>query len=303
MFTNILVDIDAAATAHPALDQAADLARRCGARLKIVEVMNVPAGAGRYVKDEVIADIGDRRRKHLEELAAAQSGIEVSCDVLAGRPAIALIQEVIRSGHDLLMRSHARDLAGYGAVDMHLFRKCPCPVMAVIPGARTRPRRLLAAVHANSQDEEEQKLNARILDLALYLTEVEQGSLTILQAWHAFGAEFLEGRSSEEEYDAYNEGARRVADEDLRQLTEPFRDRMDRTTIELRKGPAENVIPEFVVSEGIDLVVMGTVARTGIPGLIMGNTAERVLRKLVCSVLAVKPVGFQSPVTLESSDD
>jgi universal stress protein E len=55
------------------------------------------------------------------------------------------------------------------------------------------------------------------------------------------------------------------------------------------------------VAEGIDLVVMGTVARAGIAGMLIGNTAERVLRKLPCSVLTVKPDGFVSPVRLDVS--
>ena len=48
-----------------------------------------------------------------------------------------------------------------------------------------------------------------------------------------------------------------------------------------------------------DLVVMGTVARTGVPGFIMGNTAEMILNQIDCSVLAIKPSGFVTPVTLE----
>jgi nucleotide-binding universal stress UspA family protein len=47
----------------------------------------------------------------------------------------------------------------------------------------------------------------------------------------------------------------------------------------------------------IDVVVMGTVARTGVAGLVMGNTAERVLQRLYRSVLTVKPPGFDCPVT------
>jgi nucleotide-binding universal stress UspA family protein len=49
-----------------------------------------------------------------------------------------------------------------------------------------------------------------------------------------------------------------------------------------------------------DIVVMGTVARTGISGLIIGNTAETILNQLTCSVLAVKPSGFKTPVTVDS---
>jgi nucleotide-binding universal stress UspA family protein len=67
----------------------------------------------------------------------------------------------------------------------------------------------------------------------------------------------------------------------------------------LRRGKPDNVIPEFVVSEGIDVLVMGTLARAGISGVLIGNTAERVLRKLPCSVLTLKPDGFVSPVRIE----
>ena len=47
-------------------------------------------------------------------------------------------------------------------------------------------------------------------------------------------------------------------------------------------------------------MVMGTVARNGIAGMFIGNTAERVLRKLPCSVMAVKPDGLVRPVRVET---
>ena len=75
----------------------------------------------------------------------------------------------------------------------------------------------------------------------------------------------------------------------------------DVVTVLLISAVAAHVIaPEFVVSEGIDVLVMGTVARGGVSGVLIGNTAERVLRKLPCSVLTVKPDGFVSPVRLET---
>jgi nucleotide-binding universal stress UspA family protein len=47
---------------------------------------------------------------------------------------------------------------------------------------------------------------------------------------------------------------------------------------------------------GADLIVLGTVCRTGIAGFLIGNTAEQLLSWLDCSVLTLKPEGFQSPV-------
>jgi nucleotide-binding universal stress UspA family protein len=45
-----------------------------------------------------------------------------------------------------------------------------------------------------------------------------------------------------------------------------------------------------------DLIAMGTVGRSGIQGLLLGNTAEKVLGTCDCSILTVKPDGFVSPI-------
>ena len=45
-----------------------------------------------------------------------------------------------------------------------------------------------------------------------------------------------------------------------------------------------------------DLVMMGTVSRGGIAGLLLCNTAERMLGRLGCSILAVKPDDFVCPI-------
>jgi nucleotide-binding universal stress UspA family protein len=48
--------------------------------------------------------------------------------------------------------------------------------------------------------------------------------------------------------------------------------------------------------EKIDLVVMGTIARSGLHGALMGNTAEQVLDQIESAVLAIKPENFHSLV-------
>ncbi|MCF2906962.1 universal stress protein [Pseudoalteromonas sp. DL2-H2.2] len=62
------------------------------------------------------------------------------------------------------------------------------------------------------------------------------------------------------------------------------------------KGKASKEIPLLAQKHQIDLIVMGTVGRVGIPGLIIGNTAESILEQTQCSVLAIKPKGFQTPI-------
>ncbi|MEQ1895543.1 MAG: universal stress protein [Planctomycetota bacterium] len=47
---------------------------------------------------------------------------------------------------------------------------------------------------------------------------------------------------------------------------------------------------------GAGLLVMGSVSRGGITGLLLGNTAERLLDRVSCSLLTIKPRDFVSPV-------
>ncbi|RPI57701.1 MAG: hypothetical protein EHM55_00785 [Acidobacteria bacterium] len=177
---SILVDLDAVAADHPALEQAVRLAARCGARVKIVDVLpRVPAGVRHFVTPELEKELIDHRRGRLTAIADSVEGVSVTTELLRGRPGIALTQEILRSGHDLLVRSHGRDLAEgskpFGAIDMELLRQCPCPVWLI--GRRGSPSarwRILAAIHANPSDAAEQELNGTILDWALTLKAVRR---------------------------------------------------------------------------------------------------------------------------------
>ena len=67
--------------------------------------------------------------------------------------------------------------------------------------------------------------------------------------------------------------------------------------VHLVSGHAGEVLPTLADRLRADVIVMGTVARTGISGLIIGNSAETMLRSVSCSVLAVKPNGHVPAVT------
>jgi nucleotide-binding universal stress UspA family protein len=300
-FTSIVVDVDAAAPAHPALERAARLARRCGARITITDVLTVPASARGYMPPDLEERMAGERRQQLDRIVRSVDGVEATPKLLTGRPATALIQEVLAGPHDLLVRSHARGLAApeprpYGATDLELLRKCPCPVMLVRHGARDPAPRIVAAVDASAADAAEHALNVKIVEHALLLAELEGGTLSLLQAWAPFGERTIRTHAGDDAFTSYVDGARSRSAADLAGLAREFGDRLAGVQSVLRRGQPGEVIPEYVVTHGIDLVVMGTVGRGGISGLLFGNTAERILRKLPCSVLAVKPAGFESPV-------
>ncbi len=101
---------------------------------------------------------------------------------------MAIIQHVLRHGHDLLIKE-ARGVTGPRAIlfhptDRHLLRKCPCPVWMIRPERHAAYQRILAAVDAFSDDEINRDLNLRILELASSQSARSGAELHVV---HAYG--------------------------------------------------------------------------------------------------------------------
>ena len=72
----------------------------------------------------------------------------------------------------------------------------------------------------------------------------------------------------------------------------------EHVNVVLERGDPGEAIPRYIREQGCDLLVMGTVARSGIPALFIGNTAEDVMQSLRCSMLAIKPDDFKTPLDI-----
>ena len=72
-----------------------------------------------------------------------------------------------------------------------------------------------------------------------------------------------------------------------------------KSQVYMLKGKPGHLIPKLAAEMEMGLIVMGTVIRTRVAGLLIGSTAERILRQVDCSVLTVKPDGLVTPVRLD----
>ena len=93
---------------------------------------------------------------------------------------------------------------------------------------------------------------------------------------------------------------RREINEDATQRLEAFVQSLDtdrsRVHSHLSWGTPWKEICQAAQRLSVDLIVLGTVGRSGIKGVLLGNTAEQVLGTCDCSILTVKPDGFVSPI-------
>jgi nucleotide-binding universal stress UspA family protein len=248
------------------------------------------------------------RQKQLEEqiFPTIRSGLHPDIVVLIGTPFVEIVRTVLRNKHDLVMMA-AEGCGGlrgklFGSSALHLMRKCPCPVWIMKPIHYKSFAGILAAVDPDPSDESKHALNIKIMDLATSLARQEQSKLHVVHVWS----------HSREPYF----GSISTLDREVAQMTQELqaqrRSELDAlvrgcllkdldSEIHFLVDDPEFAIPHLAASLHIELIVMGTVCRTGLPGLFIGNTAESVLGQVDCSVLAVKPEGFLSPVTLQDT--
>jgi nucleotide-binding universal stress UspA family protein len=233
-------------------------------------------------------------------------GLEAHSKVLLGGGFVQIIQEVLRNDHDLVVKA-AENWTGmnttwFGSNDLHLMRKCPCPVWIVKPTRGHRYERILAAVDTDPVSLEQDTLNHLIMDLATSIAQEEDSELHVVHAWDLQGDDWMAARAS-------------LSEQQIKSITQEVHERHQaafdtlladyekldvRMRTHLIEGRAGMVIPEQARRQDVGLIVMGTVARTGLSGFIIGNTAENVLNQVNCSVLTVKPQGFETPVRLAS---
>ncbi|MFT7684074.1 MAG: universal stress protein E [Moritella dasanensis] len=319
-FKDILCVVESGEDCKIVLTRAVALAENNQASLTVISVMPRVKGGIRMPKGSSFlanleAEMVNSRTQELEMLIEPyRKQIKIESKVLVGTPFLMIIRDVLRNDHDLLIKTpeqQERFARFFGSDDMHLLRKCPCPVWLIKQEAPKSYGRILAAVDIDEMSsavdqQTQQSINQHILQMAGSLALSEFAELHVANAWDVMGESTLRhsafSRTPEEEINAYVELTRQKHAESLSALLhEHQNDILDYLAPQthLLKGLARKEIPAFAKRIEADMIVMGTVARIGIPGFIMGNTAETILNQLDCSVLAIKPPGFITPVELE----
>ena len=312
-FKNILLVLHGKNNEEETVKRAFALAKNNKAKLTIVDVLEeLPQTMKDYLKivsaQELEKIVAEERVSEIQTLIKSietKKRLKPIVKTLVGKPHIEIIKEVLRNKHELVMKTPegkgGTKEALFGSIDINLMRKCPCPVWMIKPSESKKYSRILAAVDPASYDEVSDKLNNLIMELAASISQLEKSELHVVHCWQLYAEKSLQGprfHKAENEMAKLLLDARNFHKERLDELLNKFPLDKLKHKIHLIKGDPAVLIPEVAKKEKIDLIVMGTVCRTGLPGFIIGNTAESILYQVDCSVLTVKPYGFISPVKL-----
>jgi nucleotide-binding universal stress UspA family protein len=307
-FKNILYVLDEVSLSRQgSADKVAELARLNDARVTVLIAEEIKFFddlsrriTGRY--EELQQAVLAHHQERLDGFLGHQrwEDLQVTPDYSESNDFIAIIRKVMSEGFDLVIKEATLE-KGIDQLSMRLVRKCPCPVW-VMKYDSTDFKRILAAVDIGEDYSETDALNKKILELTHSLAQREGGEAHYLHSWRLEYEVMLRGprfKVSPEEIFAMK---RELFDERQIKLSKLLADNhisYEESQVHLREGVSSEVIQQAINELEIDVVVMGSVGRSGIPGLLIGNKAEKLLNSINCAVLTVKPDGFETPVTLD----
>lgn len=304
-FKNILVGLDTSQPTTLVVERAVRLAQAHGAALSLVDglprlnwAQRMAWNDSQHVQDLLLAEKTGKLKKLVTALR--KRGLTARYRVLMGRTSEELVRQVLRGKHDLLIRAAKGHLSArggtFGSTAFELLRKCPCPVWLINSEQEGPIARILAAVDTNPERACHAELDQRILETAVNLGHVTDARVDVLHAWSVYGEKIVRDYMKSDEFETLQATLRKEHGGCLDTLVQQVGFEGGGERVHLVRGDATVEIPKFAKENQVDLLVMGTLARTGVAGVFLGNTLEMVLHQVHCSVFALKPQGFVSPI-------
>ena len=284
----ILVIADFEKESTIAINRAIDIAQSMNTCIHIVyfchETLRHIDGDKGAVKQKVLAAQRLNAEIQLQDLDF--SGVEHNYEVVWENNIPRWVDKYVSEQQPCLVlkTGHRSETLFYTPTDWQLLRECDAPLMIAAEDKWRRAPNVLAAVDLETGIEEKLQLNQIVLSKAKQMAQSQQSEVFVVYTvpfsplLRDLGMQFT---------DELEIKAERELDEQVNQIAEQYDIPVE--NIIIKAGQVEKVIPSVAANNKAGVVVMGTVARKGITGKLMGNTAEKVLKLLKSDVVALKP--------------
>lgn len=300
-YKRILVATDFSSHAEAALRQAIWLARLNGAKIVLAHSlpdlktvvhrasyrarMDLLEGEGKLFESEVRQQSDAKLQQSIAKMDVAD--LDIRYETRLGDPFVQLIHAVQSEGYDLVLAG-VRGLSAWehfllGSTASRLVRKCPASVWIVKSQYVGQPKVVLAATDFS-------EVSWKAVRHGYWIAQQAKAAFHLLHV--------IDERDTPIEIaaNAIRKEINQAVEKRLSHALDSMR--IDRTQIQihLSLGTPWKEVCRLSQHLKVDLVAMGTVGRSGIQGLLLGNTADKVLRTCDCSILTVKPDNFVSPI-------
>ena len=237
---------------------------------------------------------------------------------------VEIIREAIGGQHDIVMKAASGNKTFkdrlFGNIAVKLLRECPCPVLIFKPSERKSFQKILVAVDPEIVSEEDTEIGNNsnpiykdLLDISIIMARINKSHLSIFHSWFLPGETLFSSGRTRIEPEKLNQMkilAEKIHTKKINAIVADYDLSDIRHSIVVRKGDPSQMIIDYADKNGIDLIVMGTIGRSGLSGLLIGSTAEKVIDRVNCSVLKTNLTPFlgisepiNKPITIVIEND
>ncbi len=316
-FSNILFVAGSGQNESTAFKQAVNIAEINQAKLTVVGVFDDISRlkSSMPIASDLIDGIIEQKKQELQNLvnSVLDHDLQIEVKVFTGKAFINIIQEVIKFERDLLIKAIEQPIGFietlFANTDIKILRKCPCPVWLIKTKAQEGYKEILVGIDYEPDNPENDIINQQMLTMAGSLALADFSELHIVHAWQlpheavlrSYRSTFTTSQVDEMVEEEKLARKKWFANTVKRSMDTLGNDASSflKPVMHLVEGCAGEVVPELAKEIGVELVVLSTLGRSGVTGYLIGNTAETILNQIDCSVLAIKPPGFISPVKLD----
>ncbi|MEM9101595.1 MAG: universal stress protein [Pseudomonadota bacterium] len=305
----ILVDMDPTQSQQPALYRAIELAKHIGAAdiELLVVCYNTSIVSHAFFDKKRLQKAKETfiesQKRWLQTYTAevSEHGFNVNIDVQWHKP---LYEGIIKKANaynaDIVIKStHKHSVVSrilFTPNDWQLLKTCSKPLWLAKNNHKKFFRKVLVAVDPSKTEEKYKKLDRKLIQEGKKLADKFSAEINVVHCYEPLAFEMFkeigdgvagygDDFNNHQEYVEALEKHHRIQ---FKELIAPFD--IAETHQFLLQGYPEICLPELVELKKMDIIVMGTSYHSGL----VGSTTEKILDKLECDVVAIKPDDFDT---------
>lgn len=307
IYSKILVVANLNSDEQPALARAVQLAKKSKSRSHIRFFLSIydfsydmTSMLSHEERDAMRRGVIHQREEWMRSVAKPYLDDSFDFDVNVvwhNRPYVAIVEEVFEGKQDIVIKATRKhdilESVIFTPTDWHLLRKCPVPVLLVKNADWPEKANIIASVHVGSENPTHIDLNDCMVKQLDSLTDRLDATGYLVNAYPVTPANIT---IELPEFDpaTYTDAVRGHHLTAMKALRQKHGYAEEQTIVE--QGLPEDIIPDVARQLDAGMVILGTTGRTGLSAVFIGNTAEHVIDKINCDVMALKPDGYISPL-------
>lgn len=277
-----------------AFDQARSMAKKVGASLHILVIIENQGNADAEVESKQQEMSRQALRQLTQELE--NDGIEVESTIDQGIAWLEILKHATWTESDWIMLSSTRKGASsdgsiLGSTARKVVRQSKLPVWVVQNSPAKTVKNIAVPVDLTN-------ISGKLTGAGLRLGELLDANVKLVHSVDYSGElACFRYPDAQKRIAEYRQNVQQTAHN---KIVEIAGENFNSDNILLSNHHITKILPEMVSDGEVDMVVMGSVSRTGIAGFVIGNSAEKLLSRLECSLLVMKPDNWKSPIKIDT---